>query len=193
MAVLDSFLDAHATQLFDANRPIDADFAAVWRAAASIAFDGMAAHREYRRSPALGAPGFCSYGRLVFGPNWQHAASVAPLIAAWVDACAVFEVAPPVVSALVSQASAAFSLDPALGLLERIMAARMTANLRERRRSGAGRHCGRLLATIWGAIPAFCRISAIERFRRLASQIADFGVAETMALLPEIAEVQARG
>lgn len=193
MEVLDSFLEAYATQLFDANRPIDADFAAVWRAGASIAFDGMAAHREYRRSRALDAAGFCSYGRPVFEPNWQHAASFAPLIAEWVDACAVFEVAPPVVSALVSQAPAAFSLDPALGWLEQIMAARMASDLREGLRGGAGRHCGRLLATIWGATPASGRITAIERFRRLASQLADFGVPEAVTLLPEIAEVQARG
>jgi len=76
MEVLNSFLDAYATQLFDANRPIDADSAAVWRAAASIAFDGMTPHREYRRSRALDAAGFCSYGRPVFDPNWQHAASL---------------------------------------------------------------------------------------------------------------------
>ncbi|HDX0838875.1 TPA: hypothetical protein RNS87_003318 [Stenotrophomonas maltophilia] len=193
MEVLDSFLDAYATQLFDANRPIDEDFAAVWRAAASIAFDGMARHREYRRSRALDAAGFCSYGRPVFEPNWQHAASFAPLIAEWVDACAAFEVAPPVVSALVSQAPAAFSRDPALGWLEQIMAARMASDLRERLRGGAGRHCGRLLTMIWGATPASDRLTAVERFRRLASQLADFGVPEAVTLLPEIAEVQARG
>lgn len=193
MEVLDSFLDAYATQRFDANRPIDDEFAAVWRAAASIAFDGMAAHREYRRSRALDAAGFCSYGRPVFEPNWQYAASFAPLIGEWVEVCAAFEVAPPVVSALVSQAPAAFSTDPALGWLEQIMAARLTSDLRERLRGGAGRHCGRLLATIWGATPASGRITAIERFRRLASQLADFGVPEAVTLLPDIAEVQARG
>jgi len=73
MEVLVSFLDADATQLFNTNRPIDEDFAAVWRAAASIAFDGIATHREYRRSRELDAAGFCSYGRPVFEPNWPHA------------------------------------------------------------------------------------------------------------------------
>jgi len=69
----------------------------------------------------------------------------------------------------------------------------MTSDFPERLRGGAGRHCGRLLATIWGATPASGRITAIERFRRLASQLADFGVPEAVALLPEIAEAQARG
>lgn len=193
MEILESFLGAYATRLFDANQPINEDFATVWRAAASIAFDGMSTHREYCRSRALDAAGFCSYGWPVFEPNWQHAASFAPLIAEWVDACAAFEGAPKVVSTLVAQAPAAFSRDPALGWLEQIMAVRMASDHRDDLRGGAGRHCGRLINTIWGAIPKSDRLNAIERFRRLASQLADFGVPEAVALLPEIAEVQARG
>ncbi len=61
-------------------------------------------------------------------------------------------VAPKVVSALVAQAAAAFSRDPALGWLEQIMAVRMASDLRDNLRGGAGRHCGRLLNTIWGTI-----------------------------------------
>lgn len=193
MEVLDSFLDAYATRLFDANQPVNDDFGAVWRAAASVAFTGMGPHREYRRSRALQAAGFCSYGRPVFEPNWLHAASFAPLIAEWVEACAGLEAAAPIVAALVHQAPAAFSPDPALGWLEQIMAAHMTSENRERLRGNAGRRCGQLLGTIWGATPAIDRLAAVERFRRLASQLADFGVPETVALLPEIAETQARG
>lgn len=193
MTILDTFLNAHATRLFEANRPVDEAFAAIWRAAASIAFDGMSARREYRRSDALDAAGFCSNGWPVFEPNWPHAASFAPLIAEWVQVCAAFEVAPPVVSALVARAPAAFSPDPALGWLEQILAAYIVPELRERLRSGAGRRCGQLLTTIWGATSAPDHLAAVERFRRLASQLADFGVPEAVTLLPEIAEVQARG
>lgn len=191
MTILDTFLNAHATELFDANQPVDEAFAAVWRAAASIAFDGMTMRREYRRSGALNSAGFCSNGWPVFEPNWPHAASFAPLIAEWIEACAVFEVAPPVVSALVSQVPAAFSPDPALGWLEQIMAAHMASDPRKGPRGAAGRHCGKLLATIWSATTASDRFAAIERFRRLASQLADFGIPEAVALLPEIAEMQA--
>ena len=73
------------------------------------------------------------------------------------------------------------------------MAAQMTSENREHLRGTAGRRCGHLLGTIWGATPATDRLAAVERFRRLASQLADFGVPETVALLPEIAETQARG
>lgn len=193
MTILDTFLNAHAAQLFDANRPVDEAFAAVWRAAASIAFDGMSARREYRSSDALDAAGFCSNGWPVFEPNWPHAASFAPLITEWVEACAAFDVAPRVVSALVAQAPAAFNPDPALGWLEQILEAHIASDLRERLRSGAGRRCGQLLATIWSAASVSDRLAGVERFRRLASQFADFGVPEAVALLPEIAEVQARG
>jgi hypothetical protein len=193
VTILDSFLNAHATGLFDADRPVDEAFTTVWRAAASIAFDGMTARREYRRSEALAAAGFCSYGWPVFKPNWPHAASFAPLIAEWVEACAAFDVAPPVVSALLSQAPVAFSPDPGLGWLEKIMAAHMAPDIRARLRGEAGRRCGQLLATIWSVTSTSDRLAAIERFRRLASQLADFGVPEAVALLPEIAEVQARG
>ena len=193
MTILDTFLNAHATRLFDANRPVDDAFAAVWRAAALIAFDGVTARREYRRSEALAAAGFCSNRWPVFEPNWPHAASFAPLIAEWVAVCAGLEVAPPSVAALVAQAPTAFSPDPALGWLEQIMAEHMELDRREGLRSGAGRRCGQLLGTIWGASTAAERLASIERFRRLASQLADVGVPEAVALLPEIAEVQARG
>ncbi|QDL96682.1 ATP-binding protein [Rhodopseudomonas palustris] len=193
MTVLEAFLNAHATRLFNSNKPVDEAFAAVWRAGVSIVFDGLKAQHEYRRSEALAAAGFCCYNWPVFEPNWPHAASFAPLIAEWVEACAAFEVAPPVVSALVAQAPAAFSPDPALGWLEQIMTAHIASDLRERLRSGAGRRCGQLLATIWSATSASDRLAAVQRFRRLASQLADFGAPEAVALLPEIAEVQARG
>lgn len=192
LGMLDSFLDTYAVRLVVAERSVDDGFATVWRAAAAPVFASVRQGREYRTARALEAAGFASYRRPVFEPNWSRAASFAPLIGEWVDACAALEIAPGVVAALVCQAPAAFSPDPALGWLEQMLTAQADAAARARWRAGVGVPAGAMLEAIWAATPASARASAIARFRRVASQLADLGIAQAVALLPEIAQAQAR-
>ncbi|KQT01684.1 hypothetical protein ASG42_27145 [Rhizobium sp. Leaf391] len=191
--VLAHFLNAFGNALVVGDRPIDAEFERVWRAASNPIFEQSRRSASRRHDPdemPLAAAAFAHYFLPVFPPGWPRARELAPLIDEWLSHCKRYRFAASLIRRLIEQSGSAFVPSPGLDWLELILDAHKDTDS-ERWRSSLGSSTGEILVLLWSRSDKHARRAQVVRFRAAAARLADRGVASAAELLSEIAIVQA--
>lgn len=192
--VLAHLLNTFADTMVARDRPVDASFTAVWRAASEPLFEHARRNGSRRYDPdptPLAAAAFAHYSLPVFPPNWPRASELADLVHEWIVNCARYRFSASIVRRLIAQAGSAFVPKPGLEWLAMILDAHDTLDAEER--SVIGGAAGEILLLLWSGSDGAARRANIVRFRSAAARLADRGVSLAAELLPEIAIVQASG